>query len=85
MEKHHLIPQALHHRSKYAKVDVNKTIDVCVCCGDQLHQFFNEKELANEYDTLEKIMANDRIQKWVNWIQKRPNDFSVCMKSKKRR
>lgn len=76
LEKHHLIPKAKHG----AKLD---TIFVCSCCGNQLHLLFSNKQLAKEYNTLEKILANEKIQKWVKWIRNKPNDFSVCMRRKK--
>ena len=76
LEKHHLTPKAKHG----AKLD---TIFVCCNCGDQLHQLFTNKELAKTYNTLEKILANEKIIKWIKWIQNKPNDFSVCMKKKK--
>lgn len=75
-EKHHLIP-----RSKHG--DSLNTIAVCVCCGDQIHQLFSNKELAKDYNTLQKILDNEKIIKWVKWVRNKPNDFSICMKRKK--
>jgi len=73
-EKHHLIP-----KSKKGK----DTIMVCCDCGNQLHELFTIKELATQYNTVEKIVGNSKIQKWIRWIQKR--NFGICMKKKKRR
>lgn len=75
-EKHHLTP-------KMYKGD--ETIIVCNCCGDMLHQLFTNKELKNELNTLESIVADPKVQKWANWISKKPNSFSVCVKKKKRK
>jgi hypothetical protein len=61
------------------------TIEVCKCCGDMLHKLFTIKELAEQYNTLYDILSNEKIQDWVKWIQKKPNDFTVCMASKKRK
>jgi hypothetical protein len=88
-EEHHLIPRSIASRNKYAKMPQlekgKETIRVCVSCGDQLHQLFTDKELGEDYNTLEKIVANKQVQNWIKWIGKKPNDFSVCMKAKKRR
>jgi len=75
-EKHHLIP-----KSKGGK----ETITVCINCGDQIHKLLSLKELKTTYNTSETICSHPDIQKWIAWIQKKPNDFSVCMKRKKRR
>jgi len=76
LEKHHLVPKAKHG----AKLD---TIFVCCSCGNQLHLLFSNKELAKEYNTIEKILSSEKIQKWIKWIRNKPNDFSVCARKKK--
>ena len=76
LEKHHLTPKSKHG----AKLD---TIFVCCNCGRQLHQLFTNKELAKQHNTLEKLLANEKIQNWIKWIRNKPNDFSVCMRRKK--
>jgi hypothetical protein len=73
MEKHHIVPA-----SKKGK----ETMSVCVPCGDQLHQLFSNKEMESQYNTLEKILDNEKIQGWIKFVRKR-NDFHVCMKRKK--
>jgi len=75
-EKHHLIP-----KSKKGK----ETLLVCISCGDAIHKLIPLKELEKEYNTLEKILSNDKIQNWVKWVSKKPNDFSICMRAKKSR
>jgi len=75
-EKHHLIP-----KQKKGK----ETINLCCNCGDMLHKLFTNKELIKKYNTLEKILANSEVQNWIKWICKKPNDFSICMATKKRK
>ena len=78
MEKHHLVP-----KKKRQKEFRTKIIDVCSVCGDQIHKLFTRTELSTEYNTLEKLKASSKIQKWVEWYTK--GNRSVCMKKKKRR
>ena len=75
-ERHHLIP-----RCKKGK----ETVLVCKSCGDALHQLFTEKEMKKMYNTIAVILTNEDVQKWVAWVKKKPNDFSICMATKKRR
>lgn len=74
-EKHHLIP-------KNKKSD---TIIVCVQCGDQLHLLFNNNELKYDLNTLDKILLNDKIIKYVKWVELKPIEkkFSVAKKKRK--
>lgn len=73
-EEHHLIP-----KSKKGK----DTVTVCKNCGDMVHKLFTNKELARIYNTIEAINAHPDVQTWVKWVNKKPDDFSVCMKAKK--
>lgn len=86
-EEHHFIPRGVARRNKYAKLPEikGKTITVCISCGDSLHQLFTEKELADNYRDLESILVNEQVQNWIKWISKKSNDFSICMKTKKRK
>ena len=75
LERHHLIPKC-----KKGK----ETIDVCIDCGNQLHQLFTIKQMEYTYNTLEEILANDKVKTWIKWISKKKDFGSVCMKIKKR-
>lgn len=76
VERHHLVP-----KSRKGK----DTIIVCRSCGSQVHKLFSNKKLAKLYNNLDAILADERIQKWIKWIRNKPNDFGVCMATKKRR
>ena len=76
IEKHHLKPKC-----KKGK----ETILVCNSCGDMIHKLFTISELNKNLNTLDAIKSNERIQKWIKWINKKPNDFKICMKNKKRK
>jgi len=77
VEQHHLVP-----RAKGGKK--GETVPVCIDCGDQLHQVFSNTELKKGFNTVEAIVADERIQKWVKWVRKK-RSVGVCMKTKKRR
>jgi len=86
-EEHHLIPRSVAKRNKYAKIpkdERKETITVCISCGDQIHKLFDHKYLADNLRTIVAIMANEEVQNWVKWIQKKPNDFSISMRGKKK-
>jgi len=75
MEKHHLVPQ---------RRGPKDTIPVCVDCGNQIHMLFTNNELRYRLNTLEALLADDKMQTWIRWVRKR-KDFGVCAKEKKRR
>lgn len=77
---HHLIPKSFHNNKRilkqYDKDFLNKNgIILCIACHNKLHSCIDEKDMAFEYNTIERIVENEEIQKWVNWKHKHP-DFN---------
>ncbi len=63
--KHHLIPvqKGGKHGSK---------TPLCILCHNQLHDLFNNKELKI-LNSIEKLKANEKVQKYLKWLLKHPN------------
>jgi hypothetical protein len=65
-DEHHLVP-----KSKGGK-------DVAVLhrvCHRQLHALFSESQLAKEYSTVQALLANDDVRKFVDWVKTKPPGF----------
>lgn len=67
MSRHHLTPKCKKGR---------ETVDLHRVCHDKIHSLFTDKELANDYNTIEKLMADDRMQTFGGWCSKRPPNFT---------
>ena len=76
LTKHHLIPRAVHTKKKFInrfgkKEMGERGIQICKLCHSGIHNLIpSEKELAENYNTKELLMADERIQKHVNWARK---------------
>ena len=81
IEKHHLVPKSRKHKSP--KND-KPTMNVCVNCGDQIHILFTNKELSSKFNTIDALLASDKIQRWIDWIHNK-KILSVPRQLKKRR
>jgi hypothetical protein len=82
MNFHHLIPKTFHNNKRilkqYDKDFLNKNgVNLCYARHNKLHSCIDEKELAFEFNSIEKIKMNAEIQKWINWKQKHPDFNSV--------
>lgn len=51
----------------------NKVADTCRPCHSQLHILFSEKQLEREFNTIEKLKADESVRRWIEWKRKRPN------------
>ena len=44
-------------------------------CHAKIHSVFTESELARVYNTIEKLLEHPDIQKFVEWVKKKPPEF----------
>ena len=82
---HHLVPK-LKCKNKYKQIrnDDSNHIMICRQCHDFLHATYDESELRDNLNTLEKILADEKIIKFINWRKKHP-DFNGSAKMSNRR
>ncbi len=78
ISKHHLTP-----KSKGGKH--GETIMVHNICHQKIHSVFTEKELEREYNTVEKLLVHEDIQKFVKWVAKKHPAFYQSNRVMKRR
>lgn len=81
INEHHLIPRLRGGKK-------GPTVWLHVICHSKIHSIFTETELARHYNTVEKLLQHDEIQKFVSWISKKDPEFRDSnkeAKSKKRR
>lgn len=60
---HHIVP-----RSKGGRI-VRPT---CVSCEDFIHSTWSHNELRDSFDTVEKIRADPRYDRFYKWLLKQP-------------
>ncbi len=70
-DAHHLVP-----KSKGGK----QTVLLHKVCHDQIHAVFTNAQLAKTFSTIEAILENPEIQKFVAWIKNKPAGFSSSAK-----
>ena len=54
-------------------------------CHDKLHSVFTEKEMEKYYNTVDKLLEHEDVQKFVKWISKKDPLFYDSSKRSKRR
>ena len=75
--KHHLIP-----KSKGGTFGA--TIDIHNICHQKIHSVFTEKELKQEYNTVERLVANEEMSKFIKWVAKKEVHYYQRNKRMKR-
>jgi len=84
---HHFIPSSLHkdnwYKKRYTEEQLNMHADVCVDCHNAIHKFHDNKELADNINTLDKILEDDKIMKFAKFAAKQKG--SIGTRTKKSR
>lgn len=76
LTEHHLIPRAVHTKKRYikrfSKEEMrSRKLHVCKLCHDGVHDLVeDEKELADDFNTRELLLEDERIQKHIEWVRK---------------
>ena len=74
---HHLIPRTLHSNKFFEKryeKSYMRSHGVWICkahCHKQLHEFITEKDMGLKYNTLETLLSNPQVSKYIEWRKKR--------------
>ena len=74
LTKHHIIPVS-RTRNKYKDIknDESNIIWICRSCHDQLHAIFTNDQLRDTYNTKEKILGSEEMQRFIAWKKKHPD------------
>lgn len=72
LTKHHLVP-----KSRKGTL----TVPVCAACHRQIHALYTEKELERDFGTVEKLLAAEELQPWIEWIRRRKPTARVPVRS----
>ncbi|EMR01882.1 HNH endonuclease [Cesiribacter andamanensis] len=62
---HHLVPREEGGR-------FSETVPLCQPCHSTIHRTYSNRELARLYHTIPLLQQAPGLQKYLNWIRKRP-------------
>ena len=86
LTQHHLIPRAEHRRKKrrpgLTQVFLNTVIWICAPCHKNIHAVLTERELADEHNSVETLLAYPGIAKFTAWVRKQADAPIRVRKSK---
>lgn len=82
LTRHHLIPQARHNKARtkrhFSRESMKSDIAMlCRPCHSQIHRLFDNHELSSYYHTTERLKSHSEVQKFVQWIKKKPTELKV--------
>jgi hypothetical protein len=89
LTQHHVIPRTEHKRKKkregLTQEFLNTVIWICAACHKNIHAVLTERELADEYNTIEKLRGFPAIQKFTTWVRKQADAPILIRSSKEKR
>lgn len=82
VDLHHLVPKTFKGR---------ETVRMHRICHRKIHSVLTERELAKQYNTIERLLSLPALQRFVTWVQRKHpeymdrHDRTAAMRRKKRR
>lgn len=77
LTRHHLIPRSRHRKKRakrtFTKERMQQVALVCPACHRQIHKTFTEKELEQDFNSIEKLREHPDIDRFVRWIERKPH------------
>ena len=71
---HHLIPRFVHEkvvkRGWHAREDLQNVAWLCGACHRFVHAFRGHEDLARDFYTVELLLEEEEVQRWVKWVGK---------------
>jgi len=72
---HHMVPRLILKRNRNhgkQKVNVSKhLVELCSSCHHELHRLWGHRQLSNDCDTVDKILAAEEMQSYLTWKRKK--------------
>lgn len=65
-DRHHLVPRTFGGK---------EVVNIHRICHNKIHSVFTEKELAQYYNTIERLLESEQIVRFVKWIEKKHPDY----------
>ena len=89
LTRHHLIPRTRHHnrrtKREFERQEMlSRILWLCRPCHTQVHALFSEKQLASEYNTREALLADMELQRFLDWIGRKPAGFKPRSRTPRR-
>jgi hypothetical protein len=80
LTQHHLIPRTRHRnkrvRKHFSRAEMlTRILWVCRPCHSHIHTVLTEKELAMHFNNRTALLQHPDIQRFVDWVRKRPTGF----------
>lgn len=76
LTEHHLVPRSQGRRQGVRVRDL-PTAPLCPACHKFLHRTFSNAELAGDYRSVDALLSDDRVQRFVAWIRTQPASKGV--------
>lgn len=75
-----MIPRTRHRNTRIKKLFsreemTNRVLWVCRPCHSHIHQVLDEKQLALDYNTRDKLLGHPEIYQFVTWLSNKPTGF----------
>ena len=89
LTRHHLLPRSRHNKPRFerhfSRQEGRERIALlCRACHSCVHSVLTEKQLEQQYNTLEALRAHEEIARFTAWLASKPPGFQPLSRRPKR-
>jgi hypothetical protein len=82
LTRHHLIPRSRHKKKRSRRAFLRREMEnrialLCHPCHRNVHAAIENKELEQEYNTLEALTSHPGIRRFTRWIRNKPHGTAM--------
>jgi 5-methylcytosine-specific restriction endonuclease McrA len=87
---HHLIPRSQHSRLRRVRNEFDveaarhDTARLCSACHRTVHSLLTDRELAEDYHSLESLRSHPGIRRFVRWARRQKSGKRISVRRPKR-
>jgi len=59
-----------HFRKHFSKTELQAGLMICRTCHSGIHRRFDEMTLAKELSSFDKLMQNNQLSRFFDWVSK---------------
>jgi hypothetical protein len=81
--RHHLVPKTRlrKHKRRTGETRQTELVDLCRPCHSTIHVHLTEKQLEQDYASLEALRQHPEIARFIKWVRKQsPNKRIIVRK-----
>jgi hypothetical protein len=88
LTRHHLLPQCRQNKPRFQRrhsreEGLRRIALLCRACHSFVHSLLSEKELEQQYNTVNLLLSHPEVQRFSQWLSNKPAGYQPLSRKRK--